>query len=102
MENAICFEHINKAYGDLTVLHDFSATFPYGSVTAVTAPSGAGKTTLLRLFMELETADSGVITGLSGLRKSAVFPGGPAVRKSDCTGEYTDNDFWFCPGASGH
>lgn len=73
MENAICFEHINKAYGDLTVLHDFSATFPYGSVTAVTAPSGAGKTTLLRLFMELETADSGVITGLSGLRKSAVF-----------------------------
>lgn len=73
MENTICFENINKAYGDLTVLHDFSASFPYGSVTAVTAPSGTGKTTLLRLLMELEPADSGSITGLSGLRKSAVF-----------------------------
>lgn len=37
------------------------------------APSGWGKTTLLRILMGLEQPDGGEITGLTGLRISAVF-----------------------------
>ena len=52
---------------------DFSAAFPQGKTTCVMGPSGCGKTTLLSLLLGLERPDSGEITGLSGLRKSAVF-----------------------------
>ncbi len=51
----------------------FSAALPAGQVTGLMAPSGAGKTTLLRILMGLETPDRGTITGLDGLRLSAVF-----------------------------
>ncbi|MDD6058295.1 MAG: ATP-binding cassette domain-containing protein [Clostridiales bacterium] len=64
---------ISKRYAGKTVLHNFSAVFPAGKISCIMAPSGRGKTTLLRILMGLETADSGEITGLSGLRRSAVF-----------------------------
>jgi NitT/TauT family transport system ATP-binding protein len=37
------------------------------------APSGMGKTTLLRIMMGLEKPDSGKISGMDGLKISAVF-----------------------------
>ena len=55
----------------------FSGTFPpfcrRGRSPGSWPPSGAGKTTLLRILMGLETQDRGIITGLDGLRLSAVF-----------------------------
>ena len=62
-----------KAFDGKQVLRDFSAALPAGQVTGLMALSGAGKTTLLRILMGLETPDRGTITGLEGLRLSAVF-----------------------------
>lgn len=69
----IVIENLCKSYDGKRVLEHFSATLPAGSITGLMAPSGAGKTTLLRLLMGLETPDSGTITGLAGVRLSAVF-----------------------------
>ena len=73
MAEFIRIEHLNKSYHDRPVLQDLSLSSPIGQITAVMAPSGVGKTTLLRILMGLETADSGKIEGLDGLRLSAVF-----------------------------
>ena len=69
----IRISHLSKAFDGKAVLRQFSAVIPTGSVTAVMGPSGSGKTTLLRILMGLERADSGEITGLDGLKLSAVF-----------------------------
>lgn len=68
----IRIEGLWKSYGSQAVLADFSCTFSQG-ITCLMAPSGRGKTTLLRLLLGLETPDSGSISGLEGLRLSAVF-----------------------------
>lgn len=65
--------NLNKSYGEKHVLSNFSAKFEKGKTTCIMAPSGAGKTTLLRILAGLETADSGQIDGLQGLKKSMVF-----------------------------
>ena len=62
-----------KSFEGKQVLRDFSAVLPAGAVTGLMAPSGAGKTTLLRILMGLERPDGGTISGLEGLRLSAVF-----------------------------
>ena len=64
---------ISKAYGNNLVLNRLDIDFPYGRTTAVMAPSGSGKTTLLRILMGFEAADSGGLTGLTGMRLAAVF-----------------------------
>ena len=69
----IVIRGLSKAFDGKQVLRDFSAVLPEGQVTGLMAPSGAGKTTLLRILMGLETPDRGTITGLQGLRLSAVF-----------------------------
>lgn len=61
-----------KAYGETVVLKDLSFSLTAG-VTCLMAPSGRGKTTLLRLLLGLEQPDGGSITGVDGLRLSAVF-----------------------------
>lgn len=64
---------LTKAYGEKTVLQDLTHSFPLGRTSCIMGPSGCGKTTLLRLMMGLEVPKSGEITGLIGLRFSAVF-----------------------------
>ena len=73
MSDIIRISHLNKSYHGRSVLKDLSFSIPMGRITAVMAPSGVGKTRLLRILMGLETADSGRIEGLEGLRLSAVF-----------------------------
>ena len=51
--------HIEKRFGDNTVLNDVSVTFAEGSVTALVGPSGGGKSTLLRCINLLEIPTSG-------------------------------------------
>ncbi len=69
----ITLTNISKSFGDNQVLSNFSAEFPQNQVTCIMAPSGKGKTTLLRILMGLETADSGLITGLEEKTIAAVF-----------------------------
>lgn len=69
----IIISHLSKSYGENKVFSDFSAVFERGKTTCIMAPSGAGKTTLLRILTGLETADSGRIEGMDGLKKSMVF-----------------------------
>ena len=69
----IVIENLSKAYDNQLVLDNLSVTFPEKSFTCLMGKSGAGKTTLLSILMELETADSGVITGLEEKKISVVF-----------------------------
>ena len=69
----IIVDRVCKAYQGKSVLNHLSLRFPAGQTTCIMAPSGFGKTALLRILMGLETADSGEIRGMDGLRISAVF-----------------------------
>ena len=69
----IVIHKLNKAYGENTVLRDFSCRFPGGEISCLMAPSGSGKTTLMRILMGLENADSGSIDGLEGVRFCPLF-----------------------------
>ncbi len=57
----IRFKNIFKKYDSKEILHDISAVFPSGKVTAVFGASGAGKTTIARLIAGLEKVNSGEI-----------------------------------------
>ncbi len=70
--NDLILQNICKAYGEKTVLKDFSHTFPAGKRTCIMGPSGCGKTTLLRIILGLETPDSGTFSGRPE-RVSTVF-----------------------------
>ena len=52
-------EHVNLAFGDKTVVSDFSATLLRGDKIGLLGPNGAGKTTLLKLILGELTPDSG-------------------------------------------
>ncbi len=54
--------HINKSYGNVSVLKDVTATYTSENITYLTSPSGRGKTTLLRILAGLESPDAGEIT----------------------------------------
>lgn len=73
MIDQICVSKLTKSYDSKVVFQDMDMTIPTGETICIMAPSGAGKTTLLRILMGLEQADSGSITGLEGMRFSAVF-----------------------------
>ena len=62
LNGAIQVEGLTFGYQpDVPVLHDVSATFPAGSVTAVVGRSGAGKTTLVDLIARFYEVESGTI-----------------------------------------
>jgi len=63
----ICLSHLHKSFGKSEVLHDISAEFADGAVTAILGPSGSGKSTLIRCINGLEEVTEGDITvnGLS-------------------------------------
>lgn len=52
---------LSAGYGEKTVLHDISITFPAGTVTAITGPNGCGKSTLLKCVAGLIPPTSGEI-----------------------------------------
>ena len=69
----LTLENLQKSYGPLTVLNRCSFSFADGRIYSRMAPSGSGKTTLFRILMGLDRPQRGEITGLDGLRVSAVF-----------------------------
>lgn len=54
-------QHIDKSFGTLDVIQDFTAEFYSPGIYCLTAASGAGKTTLFRLIMGLERPERGEI-----------------------------------------
>ncbi len=53
--------NINKSFGDVVALKDFSFKVNKGSVITTIGPSGSGKSTLLRCINALEPIDNGKI-----------------------------------------
>ena len=54
-------KNINKSYGDLVLLKDFSYSFQRGEKVGIVGKNGAGKSTLLNIIQGLEPKDSGKI-----------------------------------------
>jgi ABC-2 type transport system ATP-binding protein len=52
-------ERVNKNYGDIRALQNFSFTVGTGQVVALLGPNGAGKTTVVKLLLGLIQPDSG-------------------------------------------
>ncbi len=57
----ISIKHLEKKFGDLTVLRDVNAEIDKGEVISIIGPSGTGKSTFLRCINRLETPTSGEI-----------------------------------------
>ncbi len=54
-------EHVNKSYGDKSVINDFSCRILRGDRVGLLGPNGAGKSTLLKLILGELQPDSGVV-----------------------------------------
>lgn len=53
---------VSKAYGEKSIIKNFTYSFKRGEKTGIVGKNGVGKTTFLNLVMELEKPDSGKIT----------------------------------------
>lgn len=54
-------EHITFAYGEETVLKDFSVQIPENKIIGIVGRSGSGKSTLLKLLMRFWEVDRGTV-----------------------------------------
>ena len=71
-------QHIEKHFGDTSVLKDISFSLEEGQALSIIGSSGSGKTTLLRCLNFLETPDQGVIS----VRGETLFDAAdPATRR---------------------
>jgi NitT/TauT family transport system ATP-binding protein len=69
----ITLRGVTQRFGDEVVLDGLDLDLVDGGVTALMGPNGAGKTTVARLLLGLAVPDGGVISGLGGRRRAAVF-----------------------------
>lgn len=82
----IIINNINKSYGDVEVLKNFSAVFTQGETYYISGDSGKGKTTLLRILMGLEKVESGEIVGLDSMKVSVVFQEDRLIQRVNAMG----------------
>ncbi len=54
-------KNVNKSFGGVAAVHDFSLDIEKGSLVSFLGPSGCGKTTTLRMIAGFEQLDSGTI-----------------------------------------
>ena len=54
-------EGVSKAFGDKSLIENFSFRLPPGGIVGIIGPNGAGKTTLFRMLVGQEKPDSGTI-----------------------------------------
>ena len=54
-------EHVTFAYGEETILDDFSVTIPENQIIGINGRSGSGKSTLLKLFMRFWQVQQGSV-----------------------------------------
>jgi ATP-binding cassette subfamily C protein len=55
-------EHVTFAYGEETILDDFSVTIPEHKIIGINGRSGSGKSTLLKLFMRFWQVQHGTVS----------------------------------------
>lgn len=72
-DHDISFENVTFGYGKDIVLHDVSASFPSGTMTAIVGPSGSGKSTMLRLIARFYDPQSGIVR-FGGTDETSVDP----------------------------
>ena len=61
-DKVIKVQHLNKSYGDRTLIDDLSFSIPKGAIVGIIGANGAGKSTLFRMLSGKEQPDSGSIT----------------------------------------
>lgn len=64
---------LTKSFDGRMVLNHLNHTFESGSACCLMGASGSGKTTFFRILLGLEQPDSGSVTGIEGLKITAVF-----------------------------
>jgi NitT/TauT family transport system ATP-binding protein len=65
--------NINKKFGDLEILKNFSISFEENKISCLFGPSGVGKTTIANIASKLILVDSGEVTGTEKAVYSYVF-----------------------------
>jgi NitT/TauT family transport system ATP-binding protein len=65
--------NINKKFGDLEILKNFSISFEENKISCLFGPSGVGKTTIANIASKLILVDSGEVTGTEKAIYSYVF-----------------------------
>ena len=73
VEHKIRFDHVTFGYGEKTILHDVSASFQPGTMTAIVGPSGSGKSTMLRLIARFYDPQKGTVT-FGGVDEKSIDP----------------------------
>jgi ABC-type sugar transport system ATPase subunit len=58
---SVKFDHVRKAFGDVTVVEDFDLTVADGELLVLVGGSGSGKSTILRMVAGLEEVTAGTI-----------------------------------------
>lgn len=61
-DKVIEVQHLNKSYGDRTLIDDLSFSIPKGAIVGIIGANGTGKSTLFRMLSGKEQPDSGSIT----------------------------------------
>jgi NitT/TauT family transport system ATP-binding protein len=69
----ITLRGVTQRFGDEVVLDGLDLDLVDGGLTVLMGPNGSGKTTVARLLLGLAVPDGGVVTGLEGQRRAAVF-----------------------------
>ena len=72
-QHEIVFDHVSFGYGEKEVLHDVSAEFRSGTMTAIVGPSGSGKSTMLKLIARFYDPQSGAVR-FGGVDETAIDP----------------------------
>lgn len=73
VKHDIQFAHVDFGYGEDMVLHDVSASFPTGTMTAIVGPSGSGKSTMLRLIARFYDPQNGKVF-FGGIDETVIDP----------------------------
>lgn len=60
-ESMIVFEHVQKKYGETTVINDLNLEITKGNIVVLIGPSGCGKTTTMKMINHLTELTAGKI-----------------------------------------